>query len=248
MLKLITLNIEMDKHYSRFFPFLDNEDADVICLQEVPESALRYFHGRGFATVFAPMIIKKLSDKEEAVGVAIATKLPFSTQKVYYHGAKENLVLSDGKDPGKNSVYAYIMAKIDFNGEVYNIATTHMVDTPNGKENDLQILVMNKMLEHLKNEEAHCICGDFNMPRGYNKLYDLVTTNYIDSIPIEYKSSLDRNLHRMGSIPIDQPIFDCYMVDYIFAQAPYKVEVDRLQFGVSDHAGIVAEIYKNENL
>lgn len=60
MLKLITLNIEMDKHYSRFLPFLDSEKADVICLQEVPESALLYFHERGFATVFAPMIIKKI--------------------------------------------------------------------------------------------------------------------------------------------------------------------------------------------
>ena len=246
MLKLITLNIEMDKHYARFFPFLDKENADVICLQEVPESALLYFHERGFTTIFAPMIIKKLSSIEEKVGIALATKLPFSVRKVYYHGTEENLVLADGKDPGKNSAYAYIMAKIDFNGEVYSIATTHMVDTPNGKENDLQILVMNKMLKCLKQEEAHCLCGDFNMPRGYNNLYEKITSYYIDSIPKHFGSSLDGNLHRARKIKLDQPIFDIYMVDYIFTQAPYEAKVEKLQFGVSDHAGVVAHIQKTK--
>lgn len=41
---------------------------------------------------------------------------------------------------------------------------------------------------------------------------------------------------------IDQPIFEEYMVDYIFTQSPYWADNVKLKFGVSDHAAVIAEI------
>ena len=244
MLKLITLNIEMNKHYQRFLPFLDEEAPDVVCLQEAPESALSYLRERGFVTVFAPMIIKELNGVQEKVGVVLATKLPFSTQKVYYHGVEEKLALSNGKDDAKISAFVYLLADIEFGNTSYQIATTHMADTNDGHEDDFQIMVMNKLLSSLSKEESHCLCGDLNMPRGFNTLYDDVTKIYHDAIPKHYQSSLDKNLHKSGNKKLDQPIFDCYMVDYVFTQSPYEAKVEKMQFGVSDHAGVVAYIGK----
>lgn len=244
MLKLITLNIEMNKHYHRLLPFLDEEVPDVVCLQEAPESILSYLHERGFVTVFAPMIIKELNGEKEKVGVVLATKLPFSTQKVYYHGIEENLAIANGEDDRRNTAFVYLLADIEFGDTNYRLATTHMADTDDGHEDDFQIMVMNKLLSTLSREESHCLCGDLNMPRGFNTLYDDVTKIYNDAIPKHYQSSLDKNLHRAGRMKLDQPIFDCYMVDYIFTQSPYEAKVKKMQFGVSDHAGVVAYISK----
>jgi hypothetical protein len=85
-----------------------------------------------------------------------------------------------------------------------------------------------------------------NMPRGYNANYEHFIKRYIDTIPKQYMSSLDRNLHRLGSDPdLKSPMFESYMVDYIFSQPPYIVEDVLLHFGVSDHAGVTAIIKKS---
>ena len=82
------------------------------------------------------------------------------------------------------------------------------------------------------------------MPRGHNKLYEVITQKYTDTIPRHYRSSLDRNLHRLGKkTDLNQPIFDAYMVDYIFTQPPFEASDIHLEFGVSDHAAVIGNIY-----
>ena len=138
------------------------------------------------------------------------------------------------------------MADINFANETYKIATTHLPDTEDGLETEFQIRSINNLLQCLDQENPHLICGDFNIPRGYNSLYNNICNNYQDNIPTNYKSSLDRTLHHMGNKIIDQPIFDEYMVDYIFTKIPYETKDVRLEFGISDHAGVVASVYKNQ--
>ena len=88
------------------------------------------------------------------------------------------------------------------------------------------------------------MCGDFNIPRHYNPLYDELTKYYVDNIPLSYISSLDPTLHYAGSHPDKKMLFDSYMVDYIFTQTPYTATDVRLEFSISDHAGVVAHISK----
>ena len=92
------------------------------------------------------MIIKELNGEKEKVGVVLATKLPFSTQKVYYHGAEENLATANGKDDRRNTAFAYLFADIKFGDTSYRLVATHMADTDDGHEDDFQIMVMNKLL------------------------------------------------------------------------------------------------------
>jgi endonuclease/exonuclease/phosphatase family metal-dependent hydrolase len=243
MIKLISVNLERDNHYNTVLPFLDKEKADVICLQEAPESFSEHLKQRGYFTFFAPMAVFPLVDSLGAVGILVATKLPQFSHSQYFHRSDELITEYDYDNVEQTLSLAYIMTSLKTPSGNFAIATTHMIDTRDGKENPLQTKAVKSMLEKLRSEPEHLICGDFNMPRGFNNLYKVVTEEYRDEIPEEYQSSLDKNLHRLGNTGVADHIFKDYMVDYIFTKPPYLVKDIHLEFGVSDHAAIVANIY-----
>ncbi|USN87360.1 MAG: endonuclease/exonuclease/phosphatase family protein [Candidatus Nomurabacteria bacterium] len=225
---------------------MDREDPDVICTQEVPKGFLTHLENRGYQTAYAPMGIydEDGMNKEIVMGVMLASKFPSTSKINYYHRGSPEIVKYENDRKEETESYPYIITNIETPSGIYNIATTHLMDTKDGHEDVFQIRGMTRLLELLAKEEPHMICGDFNMPRGYNSLYEKVTKYYKDNIPAKYKSSLDKNLHRAGNKEIKQPIFDEYMVDYIFTQTPYEARDVRLEFGVSDHAAVVANILK----
>ena len=239
MLKLISVNIEKNRHYNTVLPFLDEENADVVCLQEVPEEFSRELGKLGYKTSFAPMSI---DDIDTTIGIMFASKLPYNSKTVYYHGSADTVVKYGESRKDKTGSNAYILATVSTLENNFLIATTHMTDTKDGHEDYFQTKCTANLLDALSKEKPHLICGDFNMPRGYNSLYEKMTATYTDNIPPKYKSSLDKNLHRLGDKVVDQPIFDEYMVDYIFTQPPYKAKDVRLEFGISDHAAVIATI------
>jgi endonuclease/exonuclease/phosphatase family metal-dependent hydrolase len=244
MLKLITLNIERKKHYERVLALLGRENPDVVCLQEVPEKFSIHLQKLGYQTTFAPMSIRNIDSVKVTIGIMFASKLQYSCRTEYYHKISPTVLEYDATNRVATEAFAYLIATIHTPDNTFNIATTHLMDTRDGHKNSFQIKGVECLLETLSNEEPHLICGDFNMPRGYNSLYEKMTNRYTDTIPPEYKSSLDRDLHRYGDKQLAQPIFDEYMVDYIFTRSPYKAENVRLEFGVSDHAAVIANIYK----
>jgi hypothetical protein len=64
-------------------------------------------------------------------------------------------------------------------------------------------------------------------------------------VPAHYRSSLDNNLHRLAEKPELAHLFTDYMVDYLLVQPPYHAHDVRLEFGVSDHAAIIATLSRN---
>ena len=84
-----------------------------------------------------------------------------------------------------------------------------------------------------------------NIPRHHNFLYEKFLEQYKDNIPAEYKSSLDKSMHLFGNDSEKNVLFTDYMVDYIFSQAPYRVQNVRLEFGISDHAAVIADVFKS---
>lgn len=246
MLKLISINIETNKHYGRILPFFQNENPDVICLQEAPETFAVELQKLGFETFFTPMCLAKdsTSDGLITMGLMFASKHPFESKAIYYHKPTDEIVLFDRSDFHNTVSAAYIFSSFNTPEGIYNIVTTHPLKTKDGTEDEFQTGIIKVLLEKLADEESHIICGDFNIPRGYNSNYNLITDNYRDCIPDTYKSSLDKELHVKGHTEPNGPITEVYMVDYVFTQPPYQVENVRLEFGLSDHAGIVAEINK----
>jgi len=243
MLKLITVNIETNKHYARIIPFITKEQPDVLCLQEIPESFLEGLHNLGYYTTYAPRVPVALGENQDSLGIVFASKVPHQSKCVYYYGDEARARENFGTE-AEDMSFAYIIADVATEHGNYTIATTHLADTKDGREDDFQIMLMDNLLKQLAVEAPHCICGDFNMPRGYNNLYEKVITSYTDTVPAHYASSLDKNIHRLGNVTIDEPIFEKYLVDYIFSQAPYQVSDVQLHFDVSDHAAISSYLTK----
>ncbi len=246
MLKIISLNMETNKHYTKILPFIKKENPDVICLQEAPESFAEELQKKGYKTFFAPMFLRDDLGGNElyTLGIMLASKLPFQAKSVYYHKPNEKIILHDRKNRNNTVATAYIFANIMTSDGLYNVATTHPLKSDDGKANDFQTKMFSSLLKLLAPEEPHMICGDFNMPRGYNTIYEEVTKKYTDAVPLSYKSSLDRDIHLLGNKKTDVPIFDIYMVDYVFTQPPYQAENVRLEFGLSDHAAVIATVTK----
>jgi exonuclease III len=242
-MKIISVNIEDFKHEKTVFEFLTREDADVVCLQEFPHVWCEKLETLGYHTSFAPMCLRS-SDPRSLSGLALASKSPQQTESHYYYKSAAEITIYRSRIQ-ETIAHPVIIGTVAHNDTMYTIATTHMIVTLDGKENDQQRAGMEKLLSILEAQPPHIVCGDFNMPRGHNTLYELVTEKYSDTIPTIYRSSLDKSLHRLGDVKnLDQPIFDEYMVDYIFTQPPYSASNVRLEFGISDHAAVVATLQK----
>lgn len=234
------------RHLDRIIDLINHFQPDCLCLQEAPESFVETLNSLNYQAVFASMQNRTNGTIVGQEGLIIASQLPFSHQTTYYAevGTKDNPIRIDDRVLAVK--FPYILAKIYHPDEgCFNIVTVHTPVTKNGLADENQILAVDNLLVELSQLEPHVLCGDFNMPRGFNHLYNNFIESYTDAIPKNYQSSLDRNLHRLGQrTNLNAPIFDTYMVDYIFTQTNYQADDVELQFGVSDHAAIIANITK----
>ncbi len=245
-MKLISINIELNKHYTTVFDFIKKENPDVICLQEVLEEdfdrfktdlsmqgifkARRYFAGNPH--------YEGVAGKRE--GVAIFSKNIINSGAIFYEGSEENVAksfdeyMSDEKNK-KNSVLVWTEIK-DSDGKIYKYITTHLPVTKDGESTPYQLEVVDILLNTLSNLGEFVICGDMNAPRG-NETFTRLAKKYKDNIPEKYKNSIDQNLHRVKNLQ--------HMVDGLFTTPTYMASEVKLVDGVSDHMAIIAEIEKN---
>src|SRR3989344_1091814 len=249
MIKLVSLNIERSKHLSLVIPFLEKEEADVVCLQELAQKDIELFEeALGSECLFAPMANHGSGEDEIApgiVGIGMFSKIPVAQQEVkYYWGTGAPEMLYDfSSAAGKHATESYVVAyqDVEKNGEQFKIATTHFTWTPDGKADDFQREDMRSLLHVLDGLKDFALCGDFNAPRG-GEIFGELSKRYIDNIPHEYKTSLTLSLHRAGKTEPER--LGSYMVDGLFTTPTYTASEVRLQFGISDHAAIIAEISK----
>lgn len=245
MLKLISMNMEGEKHFPRILTLIIAEQPDVICIQECTEEFLQKLEALGFHTTFCAQRWQIQNDVAYLEGNAIASKLPHTATIKYYYRPHATLPPTVPTPNDLKHHNVIIATLIDTNGDSYIFATVHGIYTKNGLPDEHQTQGVKKLLSILATEKPHILCGDFNMPRGYNVLYEEYAKLYTDTIPLEYTSSLDRAFHIHGNNPsLTEPIFESYMVDYLFSKPEYTVTDVRFQFGVSDHAAIVATVSK----
>lgn len=245
-MKLLSVNIEGQRHLDRIRTLIANANPDTICLQEVPDFFVEELAKSGWNTSFAPMLIRERDDFSYVEGVAIVSKHLLTTAADYYYKSADTIVVQKMRDH-TTCAHPVLFAMISISGgETYHVATTHCIVTMDGRPDEHQRIGVEKMLSILSSKPPHVLCGDFNIPRGHNELYDTICQTYTDRIPHSYSSSLDKNLHMLGpkADMLSEPIFEEYMVDYIFTQQPYTATGVTLQFRVSDHAAILATISK----
>jgi endonuclease/exonuclease/phosphatase family metal-dependent hydrolase len=227
---------------------IEREQPDCICLQEAPDSFVHNLEQLAYFSEFAFMSNYNQDGDEVQSGVIVASRFKMTTHTVYYAevGTPEKPARVGGRSLVNKHPYLFASIEIPLEG-TFCIATTHMTVTADGHADEAQTAGVTNLITLLANEVPHILCGDFNMPRGYNTNYERFLPHYTDAIPKTYGSSLDRTLHWAGKVDqstLNAPIFDIYMVDYIFTQAAYEAHNVRLEFGVSDHAAVIADIHK----
>lgn len=234
--------MEGPKHQERITALIGRQNPDCICLQEMPEVYLGTLQSLGYYVTYAPMMVEHKAEPY-ICGVGMATKQPVPIKVVRYFGNAGLSIHRPREDEMGTVSYRYLSAAVPTAAGDIHVVTTHMLVTPDGRENAEQNACVDALFAAVDNEPPHIFCGDFNMPRGYNKNYERFLERYTDAVPASYASSLDRTLHRMGNNPtLNEPIFDRYMVDYVFTQPPFVAKNVTLEFGVSDHAAVIADI------
>ncbi len=247
-MKLISLNIELNKHREVVLNFFKKENPDVICVQELlEEDFLRFKKELGMEGVLGMWdYITDLHRPEcrgKRHGVAIFSKNILSSGSNFYMGKEEDILkpfeeyLLDNKRQA-NSVLLWIETKNN-KGEKFKFATTHLPVTKEGEVTDYQLQIVSSLLKELKKIPEFIVCGDTNAPRG-REAFDRIARIYKDNIPLEYKTSLDQNLHRVKGL--------IHMVDALFTTSGYKASNVKLVDGVSDHMAIVADIEKAKKI
>ncbi len=231
-MKLISLNIELNRHLDLVIPFIQKENPDVVCLQEVLEEdfekikkavGLDGVHKSWFR-VSHPNYIE-LNGKRQ--GVAILAKNIVSSDFVFYEGSESNIDIST-----KNQVLLSAeVAALD--GKKIRVCTTHVHVTNEGEATPYQLEIADLLLKTLEPMGELVLCGDMNAPRG-RETFSRISSKYKDNIPAEYVTSIDQNLHRVRGIML--------MVDGLFTTPSISASNVRLVDGVSDHMAVIADI------
>jgi endonuclease/exonuclease/phosphatase family metal-dependent hydrolase len=244
-LKLIQLNIEFGKHIDQTLPFFTEQQADVVCLQELPQHLVHKFEEvLGATSVYTPMALYQ----GEVRGVGIFSKYPITKHTAEQYGGnreKESLSVFDQSSyeaRHNTSRFILLTSEIEKDAAVFHIATTHFPVTERGSVTDFQRQDMQALLRLLKEKEEFVLTGDFNAPRG-GEIFAALAAVYKDNMPQQYKTSIDINLHRHGKTSAHE-LAD-KMVDGIFSTPAYQVSDVQIISGVSDHCAFVATIAKD---
>jgi len=238
-LKLVSLNIERNKHIPQVLAFLKQKQPEVVCLQEVFLQDFEMFKKElGMEGTHAEMIKKPRYSKERkntpvSHGIGLLSSYPFQQlHKSYYYGDATSIQKIQKNEPSKEyGVLLYATLKKD--GVEFTIGTTHFTWTPDGKADETQRKHLDKLLLILKTLPEIIFSGDFNAPRG-GEIFTKIAERYTDHIPKKYTTSIDKNIHRAGDLKL--------MVDGLFSTPHYTTANVRLVEGVSDHMAIIAEV------
>jgi endonuclease/exonuclease/phosphatase family metal-dependent hydrolase len=249
-MKLVTLNIEGDKHLDKVLSFLKAEKPDAVCLQEVFAADVAHFESElGMTGHFATMTRVEeenrygISPRGEW-GIALFSHLPLlNVETLYYRGIGSKPVFTSPNSPDRVVLSALVElsdqrysdqeALSDYESKsrpIVRLATTHFTWSAQGKSSAEQRHDFQSLARILDRHEDWVLCGDFNAPRG-GEIFHLFAERLQDSLPLDVTTTLDPNLHYAG--PLD------LAVDTIFSTHHYRIESVRVVAGLSDHQAIV---------
>lgn len=243
MLKLLYLNIEGDNHLDAVASLVRQEDPDLICFNEVFEVDVPLLkHSFGLDCLFVPAMTIlspsrfRLSNKGNIGTLVLSKSRILSSQIEYYEGNPK--LVPELTDTNGNAANRFVLwAEVEKEGENFLVATTHFTITEAGRASDLQRRNMRKILKILEGHKEFVLCGDFNAPRG-GEIFGLLSSRYKDCIPSSVTTTLDRNLHRSGF----KEEFPDFVVDGLFTSPGVYAHNVRVEFGVSDHCAVLADI------
>ncbi len=233
--KIISLNIEQDKHLERITPFFKEQCCDAILLQEVLEKDIPYLEqSTGMKSIFTPLKYLYDETREELLGILTLSNLPFyKKDHFYYVGSSSEIPRLKWGEPATRMPRAVLLTELIKENEHYCLLNTHFTWTPDGKPNEHQYKDLSSLLQVLSQIPEFILCGDFNSPRG-TAIFDAVSQKYKDNIPPNITTTIDKNLHRAGDLNL--------VVDGLFTTPRYTVKSIEVVDHLSDHCAILAQL------
>ena len=248
-MKLITLNCEGKKHLDKIQNFIEQENPSVLCLQEIcADDAENIYRINKFASFTFSMNSRNTysgSDSVAIEGNALFSRYEQTSYEThYYHECVRDSVVdasthqSHRDTESRNIQIASITGAFE---QPVRIANTHFTWSPDGMPSVFQFLDLPMVMKFFDDNMPTLLCGDFNIPRKQNKLYqDILDNGFVDHIPTETITSLDMSLHRCKNDTILVNKLSQYMVDYVFSKHMTDFHpVVKQVFGISDHSAFV---------
>lgn len=245
MLRIASVNIEFNRHLDRVVPFLKKENADVVLLNELLEEDIPLFELElNMKCFFVPILIMPEPLQGKVRGSGVLTRLP-AIHKTMRYGGAETVVSYDSTNEASRARtvrFMFSVSSVEKGGQTYKLGLTHFPWTEDGEADSVQRTCLASFLKLVEAEGDIVLLGDFNAPRG-KEIFTTLASRFRDTIPAEYETSLDKNLHRVGA-QFHKNGMDRYMVDGCFTTPGYRAHNVRLKFDVSDHAAVLADIKK----
>lgn len=240
-IKIVSLNVERSKHLDLVGRFLDQEQPDVFCVQELCRADIPYFESVfGSECVFVPMAIFDEIDKNEMsceLGLGIFSWLKIINHQAHFYAGSQNTI-PKYQHPNQDTINrCLLVCDIVKDDSIFRIGTTHFTWTSDGMPSDVQRRDIINLFGVLDKEDEIVFTGDFNAPR-YGEIFKALAERYKDNIPLEYTTSIDGEYHRAGNLE--------RMVDGIFSTPEYVVSSVRMECGVSDHCALVGTVSRKE--
>jgi endonuclease/exonuclease/phosphatase family metal-dependent hydrolase len=240
-IKLLTLNIEGDRHLKRVQSAIAEHLPDIVCLQEVLEADCPYLASSGYDVKFAisgHMPNKPGSSAERNWGVAVLSRVPVQRQTITYYADDPSIrLLKEPNDPRR----VIVATELEHRGQSYRILTTHFTWSADGVINDEQKADFSRLKRTLSDYSDYVLCGDFNAPRGgemFAKFTDELLL--VDHLPASVTTTIDDQFHYAGALEL--------VVDTIFSTKDYQAADVHVLEGISDHKGIVAHLERGGDL
>lgn len=250
-MKLLSVNIEGQRHLDKIKALLIGENADVVCLAECfPDTVEFISSGKYPYQLFASTYMvdqdgedRLISSKTRRWGEAILSKYPLIDTRITYLSmdsyGPDNLPIH-GTD---NHIPALLLASVKIKGEKYQMGTVHLTWTPKATMTKRQKENVGELLSLVKNQEI-VLAGDFNILRG-NQVYGQMTSFFKDNIPPMIESTIDPDLHYRNT---KQSGILKLVVDYIFSTSEYRVSDVRVISHVSDHCALSCVVNKSQRV
>ncbi len=236
-LKVVSLNIEQDKHFDRIIPFFKESQPDVILMQEVYFKDIPLLE-KTLTMHAAFAILNTFRNKENSeFGLVTLSALETNSYSIYYRGDPANPPAL-GKGEAANQARAILVTDLVKNNAQYRVVNTHFTWTPDGQPTERQYTDIDILLQHLSEIPEFVLCGDFNAPRG-RPIFDKIASRYKDNIPSDITTTIDQHLHKAGDLNL--------VVDGIFTTPTYQVNAVEVISGLSDHCAVMGIVTRDTN-
>lgn len=249
--KFLTLNIwHGGLLMDHLLPFLQNEQADIMCLQEVNdagakgspahfrsvETLKRYFPGYYFAFDSGMKVIYKEGAAEH--GLLTISRFPIkSHQLIYFTGSYTEIPNPlPGPAPDYRTYPAHMQkVEIELNEKKLISMNIHGVWDFHGNDTPERLLMSQRMLKEGEGEEYVIIAGDSNV-RWQTKTIDMIAQKYPSVFTTPLPSTFNMK-HKQGGG------YATAAVDILHASPNIKVlESACPQVDVSDHLPLTATL------